>query len=72
MKIIDHAKLLKTLSKDNNIALTQSFYLNGGLNFKSFDNTKKVETIMNKTLTHLNISNLNEEKWTARFNEKDN
>jgi DNA gyrase subunit B len=70
MKIIDHAKLLKTLSKDNNIALTQSFYLNGGLNFKSFDNTKKVETIMNKTLTHLNISNLNEEKWTARFNEK--
>ena len=41
MKIIENAKLLKTLSKDNNISLIQSFYLNGGFSLKSFDNIKK-------------------------------
>ena len=43
MKIIVHAKLLKNLSKDNNISLIQSFYLNGGLSLKNFDNINKIE-----------------------------
>ena len=58
-------KLLKNLSKENNIALIQSFYLNGGFSLKNFDNTNKVEKITNKTLTHLNINNENDEKWSS-------
>ena len=37
IKIIEHAKILINLSKDNNISLTQSFYLNGGLTLKNFE-----------------------------------
>ena len=70
IKIIEHAKILINLSKDNNISLTQSFYLNGGLSLKNFENTNKVEKIIDKTLGHLNINNENDEKWKATFKQK--
>ncbi len=69
IKIIEHAKILIKLSKDNNISLTQSFYLNGGLTLENFENTNKVEKIMDKTLGHLNINNENDEKWKATFKQ---
>ena len=31
---------------------------------------RKIEKIMNKTLTHLNINNLNDEKWSANLDKK--
>ncbi len=70
IKIIEHAKVLINLSKDNNISLTQSFYLNGGLSLKNFESTNKVEKIIDKTLAHLNINNENDEKWKATFKQK--
>ena len=70
IKIIEHAKVLINLSKDNNISLIQSFYLNGGLSLKNFESTNKVEKIIDKTLAHLNINNENDEKWKATIKQK--
>ena len=47
-KVIEHAKLLKNLSKESNIMLIQSFYLNGGFSLKNFDNLDKIEKIIKK------------------------
>ena len=70
IKIIEHAKLLINLAKDNNISLTQSFYLNEGLSLKNFENINKVERIIEKTLGHLNINNETDEKWKATFKQR--
>ena len=69
-KIIEHAKLLKNLSKESNIMLIQSFYLNGGFSLKNFDNVDKIEKITKQTLAHLNINNEDNEKWNFSFNKK--
>ena len=69
-KVIEHAKLLKTLSKESNIMLIQSFYLNGGFSLKNFDNIDKIEKITKHTLAHLNINNEDNEKWSLSFNKK--
>ena len=69
-KVIEHAKLLKSLSKESNIVLIQSFYLNGGFSLKNFDNVDKIEKITKKTLAHLNMNNEDSEKWSFSFNKK--
>ncbi|MBF95922.1 MAG: DNA gyrase subunit B [Alphaproteobacteria bacterium MarineAlpha9_Bin4] len=69
-KIMDYAKIIKVLSKNSNISLIQSFYLNGGLSLKNFDDNKKLDRIIDKTLTHLNINNQEDEKWSAKIDEK--
>ncbi len=70
MKIIDNAKLLISLSKDNSISLVQSFFLNGGFGLKNFDNTNKLEKVINKTIAHLNNNNEKDEKWNSSFNSE--
>ena len=69
-KVIEHAKLLKNLSKESNIMLIQSFYLNGGFSLKNFDNVDKIEKITKHTLDHLNMNNDDNEKWNSSFNKK--
>ena len=69
-KVIEHAKLLKNLSKESNIMLIQSFYLNGGFSLKNFDNVDKIEKITRQTLAHLNKNNEDNEKWNFSFNKK--
>ncbi len=69
-KIIEHAKLLKILSKENSISLIESFYLNGGFSLKNFDNADKIEKITKQTLAHLNLNNEDNEKWSLSFNKK--
>ena len=64
-KVTEHAKILKILSKNTDISLIQSFYLNAGLSLINFDDHKKVDKIISKTISHLNINNQEDENWSA-------
>ncbi len=70
IKVTEHAKILKIISKNTDISLIQSFYLNAGLSLKSIEDNNKVDKIINKTLSHLNINNQEDEKWSGVLNEK--
>ena len=65
-KIIQYAKILRYISKDLNIYLTESFYLNSGFSLEDFNDVAKVTKIIDNTIKHLN-KNLVDEIWEGVF-----
>ena len=65
-KITQYAKILRYISKDLNIYLTESFYLNSGFSLDDFNDVVKVTKIINNTIKHLN-KNLVDEIWEGVF-----
>ncbi len=63
-RITEFVKLLRSLAKEMNIYLIEAFYLNLGFSLNNLNDRKKVEKIVNNTLTFLN-KNHNEEVWKA-------
>ncbi len=66
-KIIKVAKMLKGISKDIDISLIQSFYLNGGFSLTSLDSNEKVESTLKNIVSHLNLNIEYDEKWSMQL-----
>ena len=65
-KITQYTKILRYISKDLNIYLIESFYLNSGFSLEDFNDVVKVNKIIDNTIKHLN-KNLVDEIWEGVF-----